>query len=609
LPAKRGAGAVMDTRVSAQASGPRARPAAGPSDGGVDSRRAWADAPFWALASLIPLGIFLWFFHWQVLLPSHATWLLKGDLGTHLIGWNAYLEDAWRWPLGATTLVAWPTGATVTYTDSIPLVCLLLKPFAAILPRPFQFTGAWFLACILLHFTAAFMLLRPHARDRLATLAGATLLTLMPTMLFRVVNPSLCAHWLILFTLHAFINVERPARRDVWYGAMFVLSALIHPYLLFMNAGIWATDVLRRGYLAWRDKAPASEFAALRVRSMLILLSPVLAIWVMTGLSGYAGGANGFGFYAMSLDSLINPGVEGYSRFLHATKGTEGQFTEGFQYLGLGLIGVVAAAGLALFTAQGRDRLHRMGWLAWLTPALLVLTALALSDDIRLNDRLIAHVSYDWLPMNLPAMFRASGRLFWPCAYALVVAAFQLVFALPRAFPLVISMSALLIQASDLTAFAADIRSQTAAATEPEHYARTPSPLWKPLIAQATIVEFQPPISYADIIPFYEIAWRATSLRRPVNITYTARINPKQDAIEKASRQRFLDGTLDPTHLYVLLDSCIPDRVDRARIRELDGMLIIPPAAAAPALTAALAPAGAVAAQTAKCDAGARRPG
>jgi hypothetical protein len=319
----------------------------------------------------------------------------------------------------------------------------------------------------------------------------------------------------------------------------------------------------------------------LALRSAGLALIPVLAIAATAGVGGYQGGAGGFGYYSMALDALINPGLQGYSRILSAAPQGEGQVFEGFQYLGVGLLLTVAAAMVAAaLVPEARARLRRMGWLAWLAPALLVLTALALSDDIQLHGRVVAHVSYDWLPFDLPGMFRASGRLFWPCAYALVVAALQIVFALPRTFPLAICATALLVQACDLTAFAADVRSRTAAAAGPERFAKTPSPVWKELVASADLIEFQPTAPWVDMEKFYEIAWRASSVPRPVNIAYTSRLSPRHERLAAASRDLFLRGEIDSRRLYVLLDGCIPKTLDRSLLRELDGTLVIPPAGA-----------------------------
>jgi hypothetical protein len=105
--------------------------------------------------------------------------------------------------------------------------------------------------------------------------------------------------------------------------------------------------------------------------------------------------------------------------------------------------------------------------------------------------------------------------------------------------------------------------------------------MWDALIQAADRVEFEPPDPHLDVKGFYEIAWRASSIGRPVSVMYTARVNPEQRAFESASRSRFLAGELDPRRLYVVPDGCAPAGVDPARIRLLDQIMVIPPAGAA----------------------------
>ncbi|CAN7329992.1 DUF6311 domain-containing protein [Phenylobacterium sp. LjRoot225] len=540
--------------------------------------RKSGDLLFYVAAVTIPLGIFLCFFHWQILIPTNAVWLLDGDWGAHVIGWNALRHDDWRWPLAATKLLSWPSGVAVTFTDSNPLLSLLLKPFSAVLPTPFQFTGAWLLSCILLQFAVGYLLLQHATKDRWLRLLGATLLTLMPTLFNRMGHANLCAHWTILLSLHVFLNVERVGRRDLWYGAILVISALVHPYLLLMNAGIWGSDLLRRAYSLLRRRALAG-LGVLAVRSAAVAVAPVAAIWATAGLGGYQGDADGFGFFSMPLDALFNPGRLGFSRFLPVAPQGDGQIFEGFQYLGAGLLLLVVAAALgALASPAARERLRRMSWAAWLAPALFVLLALALSDQIQFHGRVVADLSYDWIPFHLTSTFRASGRLFWPCAYVLMLIALELVFALPKALPLGIGLAALVLQAFDLTGFAVAMRTLTAAAAAPQPWQRTTSHKWEQLIASADVVEFQPPDPHADQTLFYEIAWRATSLKRPINVMYTARVNPEQKAFETAARSRFLRGELDPRHLYVLTGRCIPAGPDGARLKLVNKVMVIPPA-------------------------------
>jgi hypothetical protein len=226
------------------------------------------------------------------------------------------------------------------------------------------------------------------------------------------------------------------------------------------------------------------------------------------------------------------------------------------------------------------DDVLRMAWLDWLGPAVVALPALALSDKIQLHGRVVARVPYDWAPFHLTSTFRSSGRLFWPCAYVLVLAALELVFALPRPIAVRMVLAGLLLQAFDLTGFAAKVRALTAEAAAPAHWQRTSSRKWEPLIASADVVEFQPPDPHLDQKLFYEIAWRATSLGRPVNVMYTARPNPQQKAFETAARDRFLLGRLDPRRLYVLTDGCVPAGLDPGRLKLVNRVTVIPPAGA-----------------------------
>jgi len=539
------------------------------------SRANFQDLLFHAVAVAAPVGIFAYFYHWQILVPTNVTWLLSGDWGANVIGWNALRHDDWHWPLGFTRLLAWPHGVPVTYTDSNPLLCLLLKPFSAILPTPFQFTGPWLFSCIVLQFAAAYALLRGDGQDRLLRLLGATLLTVVPTLINRMGHANLCAHWTILLSLYAFIHVQREERRDLWYGAILAISALVHPYLLLMNAAIWASDLMRRyiGLVRSRDLRGLFGLAA---RTAAVAAAPVVALWASGALGGYEGDGGGFGFYSMALDALFNPGFTGYSRFLPVRPQGDGQYFEGFQYLGAGLLALVALALATLATPAGRERLRRMHWLAWLAPALVVLFALALSDKIQFHGRVVGRLSYDWIP-HLPQMFRASGRLFWPCAYVLILVSLQLIFALPRRWAFAVGLAALALQFADLTGFRTAARAMTAAAAAGPRYPRTPNPRWEPLIASADRVEFQPPDPHVDLQAFTEIAWRASSMGRPINIMYTARTNPAQKAFETAARSRFLRGDLDPKRLYVISDKCIPAGLDASRLKQVSRLLVIAP--------------------------------
>lgn len=90
-----------------------------------------------------------------------------------------------------------PSGTSIGYTDSIPLVAIPLKIVAGWLPLPMQYLGAWLVACFALQGLFGVFLAQLWTRSAMATLGAASLFVLMPTLLNRAPHPSLCAHWTV----------------------------------------------------------------------------------------------------------------------------------------------------------------------------------------------------------------------------------------------------------------------------------------------------------------------------------------------------------------------------------------------------------------------------
>ena len=180
--------------------------------------------------SIVLLGAiaFLAWMHPAVLWPTNVGWLLAGeDRGQSMLGLAAYLRAGGPWPGTHEPLLVAPEGMTLLFTDSIPLLGLLLKPFAPWLPVGGQYVGLWYLSCCLLQAAFAAALVRRRAPDALATWCGAALLVLMPALFNRFGHASLCAQWLLLWALWVFVEPRR-ARSGWWWAAVLGLAALVH---------------------------------------------------------------------------------------------------------------------------------------------------------------------------------------------------------------------------------------------------------------------------------------------------------------------------------------------------------------------------------------------
>lgn len=534
---------------------------------------------FLAFAAIVAVAFLAWM-HPQILDITNVGWTLGGnDWGPNALGMAAYLRSG-DWPGTATPLILAPQGTHLLMTDSNPLLGLLLKPFAPLLPPGVQFIGWWLLLCLALHVRFAWLLVRDQAPNFAGAWFGTALLTALPTLYNRYPHANLCSHWLILWALWIFVSRERSRRWGPWF-AVIGLAGLIHSYLLVIVGAIWASAMLRE--LVTGDRP-----GRYRTLGQVGLISVMVAcIALLHGLADPPLPTGSYGSFSMALDAPMNPTHSGFSRFLPFTPGKDGPDFEGFQYLGAGLILLVVIAAalsarrwwVSARPAAGSSG-EPKGGLIWLLAALAILTLLAVSNHVLFRGAQILLVPLPAWLIDALDLVRSSGRLFWPVAYALVYAAVLAVYRLKRGT--LVLAAALALQIADMSPMLATLRDRTTRAAEPGIFARTRDPRWQQVIARASAIEMEPPDSDDDHQLIEEIGWRAMLACRPMRDMYVARVSRTVLARMDADAGAFEAGKIDPTRLYILYaGETAPDGLE-ARVRVLDGIAIIPPSAPAP---------------------------
>jgi hypothetical protein len=79
-----------------------------------------------------------------ILRPTDFRWLLPGDGGMNLLGWMFFRnEPFWQQPFDAVWAYGMSISGSLVYSDSIPLMAFLFKPFAGLLPTDFQYFDLW----------------------------------------------------------------------------------------------------------------------------------------------------------------------------------------------------------------------------------------------------------------------------------------------------------------------------------------------------------------------------------------------------------------------------------------------------------------------------------
>ncbi|PKP93673.1 MAG: hypothetical protein CVT77_04820 [Alphaproteobacteria bacterium HGW-Alphaproteobacteria-16] len=528
--------------------------------------------------ALLPLALFGAFFHWQILDITNVAWLLTGtDNGENALGLHAWLHDPAPGLLHTGLLNA-PEGAGLLFTDSNPLLSLLVFPLQGILPADTQVIGWWLLACLFLQVFFAWRLLRDHAPGQLALWCGVFLLAALPSLFNRFGHVNLMAHWLILWALWRFIDARR-APSDTGWAVLIAITALVHSYLLVMVGAIWASAMMER---AWRERGDWRGVARIAASSTAILILVAGIAWILGVAQPHQPSGN-YGAFAMPLDALWNPGVDTYSTFLPAIEQRPGRGFEGFQYLGLGLLILLPLAAVLARRLPVRDAGDDLGRLYWLVPALIVLTLLAISTYPDIAGHRLPRIGLSQDVLNALDAVRASGRLFWPVAYVLVLVAVRIAYRLPARRAAQVLAALAVVQIADLAPMAAAIRNQTAVARTGV-VPRTPSPLWDELIAQANDIAFVPADVTRDLGRFQEIAWRAAKAKVPVRSVYAARSGTATLARQAEEDAAFRRGDLVPGRLYILIDGepVPPGRMLDARPVDGVSVMLLPNAPVSP---------------------------
>lgn len=486
-------------------------------------------------------AFFVWIAGSRVLDPTSIDWLMKGDWVPHYFGWHYFRIEPWHWPPGAVHGYYAPLGTSIGLTDSIPLVGYGLKPIAGWLPVPFQYLGAFLLVSFTLQGALGARLIARRVDSPAAQTLGAALFVLLPTLLIRVGHAALTAHWLILWALLvATRDLDTRFRPRAW-AALGLVAGMVQPYLAAMVLAVLAATAIGPG------GAPVGR----RAVAFASALAATVTGWWLSGLFLLSGGGSlaegGLGYYSMNLLALVTPGE--WSVFLPSLPiASNGQAYEGFQYLGFGILCLLAVA-LSLWVWERSRRTAAADvprlWSPVLIGACLAMTAFAVSPVVTLGSRTLLNLDGAWTaPL---ALFRSSGRFVWPLIYLMLTGA---IVAVARRAPgrvgLAVLGGAVVLQVVDLGDAHALRRG---VARDPAFHAWT-NPFadarWNAVAPHyAHLVLVPPPQCGAPPVP-YEGAIGLTARH---GLTINAGVVARRDAGARAGYCAALDAAIDAARL------------------------------------------------------------
>lgn len=394
------------------------------------------------------VGIFLFILTYGVipLNPTNDSWIRawydESDILQHYAGWIAYRNSDWHIPLGLADNIAYGVGTIISFTDSIPWCAIFFKLFNKILPETFQYFGIYTLLCFILQSIASYKIINLYSNNKLYCLLSSILLTMSPILLERAFrHTALGSQWLLLFSIYLFLKNRcfinknhkiQEIKNNLYvymeYLFLLILSIGIHPYFLPGVSLFFVLTVIENIYMCVKTNKKNDKYIYLTLIILLLNFAITYIVGILLGVinSNISSSRDGFGFYSMNLNAIINPtscGQYTWSNFLKVHPQILGNY-DGFNYLGIGnILGIIIVITIfivinnfnkiALLTLIKRNGL--------LLTSLLLSSVFALSNVITFNDKVLFTLNLPDYLMQLCGIFRASSRIFYHVYYCIII--------------------------------------------------------------------------------------------------------------------------------------------------------------------------------------------
>ena len=214
--------------------------------------------------------------------------------------------------------------------------------------------------------------------------------------------------------------MENGVTVDIKFTLLTLLSIGIHPYFLPMVYGIYFFYIVDR---IWRN---SFEIRYIVKRVVLLIISLVVTVaegYILGTLGVNETRRAGYSVYSMNLNALWNPtSVGGYkwSLFLAKQNQFPGQY-DGFNYIGLGILFAVVGCAIYIISMfdMSKIKLFIKKYISIIFLS-LCFTVFAVTNVITFNSVAITIPIPEYL-VNLCSIFRASGRLFYPVYYLVIL--------------------------------------------------------------------------------------------------------------------------------------------------------------------------------------------
>lgn len=526
--------------------------------------------------AIILLGIasFYCVVGWHTLDPTNIEWLPGSDPMIYFLGWDFFRHSPWEFPLGANPRYGIGISSSILYSDSIPLLAFLFKPFSSLLPEPFQYFGIWTLLCFTLQGWMGWKLIGLVTNKPIIRFFSAGIFIFSPPFFLRVGGHiALSGHWIILAALFLTISPSKETRwHPIKWIALCAAASLIHTYFLLIALVLWFTDALNRIFFFHYNKLD------IIVEGLVVIGTSILCLW-QAGLFLVATDSfsiGGYGTFRMNLLSIFD--ASGWSYILPDIPENLGDY-EGFNFLGLGALSALLLILLTTIKKKQLLSIHKHHIFLLLT--LILFFIIAITNKISIADSEI-NIPIPETLLHMANMFRASGRFFWPVYYVLLICIISGLIKLYKEKASALLIVFFIIQVVDTSAGWLEKKKHL---TENSKYWQPPfkSEFWNIVPERYDKIRLIEPANNATTSDWYKLAYFSAINKMGTDSISIARIDSNKLKIAQQSAFTALTtGEYDKDSLYILKKKHLPLanlslHAEEDMLGQVDGIYVVAP--------------------------------
>ena len=97
---------------------------------------------------------------------TNINWITSYDTMSAQLAWKFFYNDIWHFPIGKNPNYGIEVSNSISFSEAIPFISIILKIFKNFLPNNFQFFSFWIFLCFFFQLLFSYLIIYHHTQNK-----------------------------------------------------------------------------------------------------------------------------------------------------------------------------------------------------------------------------------------------------------------------------------------------------------------------------------------------------------------------------------------------------------------------------------------------------------